>query len=245
MSPLAIASNPVPPRLWSNNRDILLEESKADEQLWKWSQGRFKERCPWTIQFQKCSSWEFDRFEAILPIRYLQYVPLSSLFSKTSLPGGADEKTPVGTKKEDQEYAIQQYSDTLSNPLTRCWRIHLKISRNRLLMLLVRMLLLSRIVGRIICKLGLLVCLLLYVDFFLFVPSLSVDPSFISLFPLGTASPRLPIRDLARAARGNDADIQVGSCLALIALITGFFRARLFFLVAAVTSGLSALLLMM
>jgi len=36
----------------------------------------------------------------------------------------------------------------------------------------------------------------------------------------------------------------VGSCLALIALITGFVRARLFFLVAAVTSGLSALLLM-
>lgn len=36
----------------------------------------------------------------------------------------------------------------------------------------------------------------------------------------------------------------VGSCLAVIALITGFFRARLFFLVAAVTSGLSALLLM-
>lgn len=36
----------------------------------------------------------------------------------------------------------------------------------------------------------------------------------------------------------------VGSCLALIALITGFFRARLFFLIAAITSGLSALLLM-
>lgn len=39
--------------------------------------------------------------------------------------------------------------------------------------------------------------------------------------------------------------VQVGSCLALIALITGFFRARLFFLIAAITSGLSALLLMM
>lgn len=89
---------------------------------------------------------------------------------------------------------------------------------------------------------------------FFLVPSLSVDPSFIFLFPPRMASPRLPIRDLARAGadyssnsipRGNDADIQVGSCLALIALITGFFRARLFFLVAAVTSGLSALLLMM
>ena len=40
-------------------------------------------------------------------------------------------------------------------------------------------------------------------------------------------------------------DQQVGSCFALIALITGFFRARLFFLIAAITSGLSALLLMM